>query len=420
MLCKSPLPLLVSCCLSSGLTHCCLCVMLRACQVSAAGHCAGQEAAAGFSSTPGAHACPGPQSASEASSKSPPCAVCQAPVASRGLLSPSAQKLPSDHCLAAQHPARSTVSAPAELVHQQVEHPTGAQQLPRALLPQDQRFSAAAVEASWLASAAGCSAGSDQACAEAATADSATWPLHSSAADGQGSWGATAAATLQRLPSHWQLAAAAPARRGPACLNTGRSCGDSQPTWSQASSTCAAVTRLEAAEPWQVCLAARQHQAGLASQGAQALQGEPAAQYRHQTVPLSNLLNSTSTAVDLLSTQRSQQPLFTSPSLDGAPQQAPASQQDGDTACTHISWREAQSSVRPADMARDSSSRSLAQQDSEEEQAACSSGDDSSCRVVRPSEGQFVCCVRISAAATSASTHARAMACRVPRCDLEH
>ena len=401
-----------------GLSHCSLFVMLSACQASAVGHCAGQEAAAGPSPTPGAHACQGPPSSSKASSRSSPCAVCPAPVAPRGLQSPSAQKLTGDHRQAAQHQPRSTVSAPAELEHQQVEHPTGAQQL-----PQDQRFSAAAVEACRLESAAGCPAASEQAAAEAATAGSTTWPLHSSAADTQGSWGASPAATLQRLPFQWQLAADAAHRQGPACLSSGHASGDRQPTWSHGSSTCAASTRLEVAELWQACLAARQPQAGPACEGAQALQGEPGAQQRLQTVPLSNLLDTTSTAADLLSTQHSRHPPLTSPSQDGAPQQAPASQQDEgkcDTACSHMSWREAQSSVRPADVARDSSGCSLTQRDLMEEQAACSSEDDSSSCFVQPSEGESVCCVQTSALTTQASTHAGVMACRVPRCHLEH
>ena len=348
--------------------------------------------------------------------------MCQAPVAPEGLQSPSVQDLTGNCRLAAQHQARSTVSAPAKLVHEQVGHPTGARQLPQALLPQDQRLSATAVKACWLESAAGCSAGSKQAAAEAATAGGAAWPLQSSAADSQGSWGATAAAALQRLPSQWQLAADAAGRQGPACLNSGHTSGGSQPSWCQASSTCAASTRLEAAEPWQGCLAARQHHAGPASHGAQALQGESGAQHRNQTVPLSNLLNSTSTAVDLLSTQQSRHPLFTNLSLDGAPQQEPASQQDAgqrNSACRHMSWRETQSSVRPAEGATDSSSRSLAQHDSGFEQAACSSEDYSSSRFVQPSEGKSVCCVQMSAVTSQASTHAGAVACRVPRCYLE-
>ena len=365
-LCQSHWWLLMTCCPVVGLSHCFPFVMLSACQVPAAGHCAGQEAAAGPSPTPGAHACQ--DSAPKASSRNLPCAVCQAPVAPRGLQSPSAQKVTGDHRLAAQHQTRSTVSAPADLEHQQ-----------------DQRVSAAAAEACWLDLAAG----------------SATWPLQSSAACSQGSWGATAAATLQRLPPQWQLAADAADGQGPTCLDSGPTSVASQPTWSQASSTCAASTRLEAAEPWQGCLTARQHQAGPATRGAQALQGEPDAQYRHQTVALSSLLNSTSTDVDLLSTRQSRHPLFTNSSQDGAPQQAPASQRDEgkcNSACSHISWREAQSSVRPAAVARDSGSRSLAQHDLAEEQA-CSSENVSSSRFVQPSEFTFegksvwcVCC----------------------------
>lgn len=336
--------------------------------------------------------------------------MCQAPVAPGAMRSPSTKDFTGDHRLATQQQASSTVSAPAELVHQQVEHPTGAQHL------QDQRFSAAAVEASWLESAAGCLAGSAQAAAEAATAGSATWRLQSSAADSQGSWGVATAAALKQLPSQWQVAADAAHKQGPACLNSGPTSGDSQPTWSQTSST-----RLEAAEPCQVYLAPRQHHAGPASQGAKALQGKPGAQHRQQTEPLSNLLNSTSTTVDLFSTQQSR--VFTDPSLDGAPQQAPASQQDEGRckrACSHIQWKEGLSSVRRADMARDSSSRSLAQHDLREEQAACSSGNASSSRFVRPMEGNFVCCVQISAVPTHASTHAGAVACRMPQCHLEH